>query len=269
MAIKINGQKGEGKELTKKFHIRGYPTVVLLDNQGDEIDRLCGFQNTEKEAYFQRLKDYTNDKNTIADLLNRIDSDPANLNLQYQMAQKYTGRWELAKAIPYFEQVLELDPDDQFGYQEDAKGYISVQTLYDSGNDRPLIELLEKSTNDERVAKGYEVLIRYYKSNKMKDDVLTAYEKVLVRFPENASFMNGFAWHIYENKISSRYNEGLEMATRAVNLKPDGAHIWDTLAWMEFEMGMLDSAIVHMRKAVLLEPDNEYFINNLAQFEGN
>jgi tetratricopeptide (TPR) repeat protein len=230
---------------------------------------LCGFRNNEKAVYVQRLKDYTDGKNTIADLLERIESDPQNIHLQYQMAKKFTGRWELDKAKPYFEQVLELDPDDQSGYQEDAQGYIAVQTLYETGNYQPLIDLIEKSTDDERVAKGYDVLIRYYKSKKMKDDVLMTYEEVLVRFPENPSFMNGFAWHIYENKISSRYKEGLEIATRAVELKPDGAHIWDTLAWLEFEIGMLDSAIVHMRKAVTLEPDNEYFINNLAQFEGN
>jgi tetratricopeptide (TPR) repeat protein len=80
--------------------------------------------------------------------------------------------------------------------------------------------------------------------------------------------MNGFAWHIYENKIGSRYQDALDIAKKAVRIEPDGAHIWDTLAWLEFELGMQDSAIAHMRKAATLEPDNEYFVKNLAQMQG-
>ena len=79
--------------------------------------------------------------------------------------------------------------------------------------------------------------------------------------------MNDCAWYIYLQKIKDRYEQGIELARKAVQLEPQAAHIWDTLAWLEFEDGQIDQAVEHMKKAVELAPQQEGYQENLKKLE--
>ncbi len=35
-------------ELTGRYHIRGVPTLIILDGSGQEVDRIAGFLEPEK-----------------------------------------------------------------------------------------------------------------------------------------------------------------------------------------------------------------------------
>jgi len=107
ISTRINGGKDPGKEYKKKFNIRGYPTVLLLNPDGTEIDRIFGWDG-KKQKYFQTLVDYTNGKNTIRDILSQLEKKPDDIDLNYRMAKKRAGRDELNLAKPYFETILNL-----------------------------------------------------------------------------------------------------------------------------------------------------------------
>jgi tetratricopeptide (TPR) repeat protein len=53
VAIKLNSER-EGRELAAKLGVRGLPTVVFLDADGNEWDRLSGF--APAPAFTQRLQ---------------------------------------------------------------------------------------------------------------------------------------------------------------------------------------------------------------------
>jgi tetratricopeptide (TPR) repeat protein len=268
VSIKLNGQEGEGKEYKAKFNVRGYPTTVLFRSDGTEIDRICGYDGN-KTAYFQALVDYLNGRNTVAELQARLEQEPDNVDVNYRLARRYVDRWEMSAAVPYFKRILELDLQDTHGYTEECRGYIAVEHLNTSGDDQPLISLLEQTADTSRLVQGYNALIRYYNRNQMQDKLLSAYERIIERLPENADMMNGYAWYIYEQKVKDRYQRGVELAQRAVQLRPDAAHIWDTLAWLEFENGQVGQAIEHMKKAVELAPQQEGYRDNLKKMEEN
>ncbi|MFQ5585071.1 MAG: thioredoxin family protein, partial [Calditrichia bacterium] len=111
VSLKIDGEKGEGPQLMKKFNIPGYPTLILFDPQGNEIDRVVGFGG-DKDEYVQTLKDYLQGKNTLNDYLARLKKDPGNVELNFTLAEKYLYR-DISKANKYFLKVLELDPQNK------------------------------------------------------------------------------------------------------------------------------------------------------------
>ena len=39
--------QAEGARLARKFRVRGYPTFVILDSQGREVDRILGAMSPE------------------------------------------------------------------------------------------------------------------------------------------------------------------------------------------------------------------------------
>lgn len=53
---KFDAEKGEGTELAKKYAVKGYPTMLILNNKGEELGRLVGSSRTPEE-FVQRLKD--------------------------------------------------------------------------------------------------------------------------------------------------------------------------------------------------------------------
>lgn len=44
VALQLDAEKGEGKELAEKFNIRAYPTFIVLDAGGTEVYRTSGFR---------------------------------------------------------------------------------------------------------------------------------------------------------------------------------------------------------------------------------
>jgi thiol:disulfide interchange protein len=47
----------QGKELAIRFRIRGFPTIVILNSQGQEVDRLVGAR--DKDTLIQGIRDIT------------------------------------------------------------------------------------------------------------------------------------------------------------------------------------------------------------------
>ncbi len=47
VSLKINAEKGEGVDLTKKYKIQGFPTIIFFDGNGEEVHRVVGFQDAK------------------------------------------------------------------------------------------------------------------------------------------------------------------------------------------------------------------------------
>ena len=266
ISIKVNGQKGIGAEYKKKFNVVGYPTVLLLNSDGAEIERLFGWRN-EPEIYFQTLVDYTNGVNTIEKLLTEYQAHPDNIERNYRIARRRMDRGERGLTRPYYEKILALDPDDTYGYRAESVGVLAVLDLYEHGDEQPLMDLLHGNRDPEQLRKGYDTLIRYYKAKGIKEKVLSAYDSVIVNLPENTGLLNGYAWYVYEQKIEERYEHAIACAEQAITIEPDKANIWDTLAWLEYETGQTQKAIAHMEKARALDPDRQYYSDNLEKMQ--
>ena len=126
---------------------------------------------------------------------------------------------------------------------------------------------MAKNTDDGFFESGYRNIIRFYKNEKKTDEVIKIYETVITKHPENTHQLNSYAWYIYENKISKKYERGIELAVKAVQLKPDGSGIWDTLAWLYFENGNIDKAVESINKAIELKPDEKYYRESLEKIK--
>jgi tetratricopeptide (TPR) repeat protein len=264
--LRIHGKKDEGPDFRKNYNIQGYPTVLFLNSEGEEIDRICGWSG-DKEKYYETIVDYANGKNTVAEISGKLKNDSTNINLNYQLAMKYVARWEGELAKPYFEKILTLDPENVKGYQEEAICYLAVYEVRVSKNPIPLHNFLKTTKNEKLIDIGYNNLIRYFSGEKDQIKLLEAFEAVVTELPRDAGYLNRYAWYIYENKLAEKYNRGIELARKAVELKPESAGIWDTLAWLLFETGKVDDAIDCMKKAIELDPNTKYYQENLEKME--
>ena len=78
-------------DFRKEFGVRGTPTVLFLDANGEELDRIVGYGG-EKDEYFQKVKDYDAGKNTLKALLADFVGKEGDADANFAMAEKYLDR---------------------------------------------------------------------------------------------------------------------------------------------------------------------------------
>lgn len=85
---------------------------------------------------------------------------------------------------------------------------------------------------------------------------------------ENTEQLNKVAWWCFENEY--KLEEAQAMALKGVELAPDDverANILDTAAEICNALGNCDQALEHIKMAIKLNPENEYFKDQLVKFE--
>ena len=70
VSLKINAEKGEGVDLTKKYKIQGFPTIIFFDADGVEVNRVVGYQDAK--AFLASMKIATAEK--LEKKASRIDN---------------------------------------------------------------------------------------------------------------------------------------------------------------------------------------------------
>jgi tetratricopeptide (TPR) repeat protein len=87
-----------------KYYARAYPTSILIRKNGEEVDRLVGFDSTD--AYLQTFVDFTNGIGTLDDLLGQAEGSE-DRSLFMEIADKYKYRGSASDAEAWFTKVIE------------------------------------------------------------------------------------------------------------------------------------------------------------------
>jgi len=66
VSVRFDMEKGEGKEIAKKYNVTAYPTFLLLNFQGQEINRVVG--KASAEEFVNKVKAALDPKNSIPGL---------------------------------------------------------------------------------------------------------------------------------------------------------------------------------------------------------
>ncbi len=87
----------------KKYKVSGFPTFVVTDSKGNEIDRIVGYLPAEE--FIQTVKDYKNGIGTLDDLLSKVEASP-DREMYFDIADKYKYRGAPEDATKWFEKVI-------------------------------------------------------------------------------------------------------------------------------------------------------------------
>src|SRR5436190_10980669 len=116
---KIDAEKGEGVDFAKKFKIAGYPTILFLDGDGNEVDRIYGY--VQAKDFMEMMTDYNKGVNTYTYLQKALASDPNNIDANLKMADKLIALGKNDDAKVLLNKIVEVDPQNNSGKTDDAK----------------------------------------------------------------------------------------------------------------------------------------------------
>ena len=133
---------------------------------------------------------------------------------------------------------LEADILTQAGYETEAMAVLDT-ALAESPDSMPLRyarAMLSEKRNDLPA---------------MERDLRT----ILARDPDNATVLNALGYTLADR--TTRFEEALQLITRALELRPDEPAILDSMGWIMFRTGRYDEALSYLRRAYTEFPDPE------------
>lgn len=252
--IKIDAEKGEGIAIAKKYGVRAYPTILLINANGEEIDRLLGY--IPPEPFLKSVKDYVIGVNSVAQVRAAVEKNPDDPVVQFAAATKYVSRNEPALAVGHYRKLLELDPENKLGHNEEAEFAVAVDVLQSEKNGAQLEAFAAKYPESANARRALGTLVTVSLRGGDAEGARKYFLRYTAKFPDDAGMMNSYAWTCAEKKIN--LDHAAETARAAVALARtdnERAMYLDTQATVEFGRGNVTEAITLEEKALGLVKD--------------
>jgi tetratricopeptide (TPR) repeat protein len=191
------------------------------------------------------------------DLAGQLERSPDDVHLMYKIARRHQANKEDYEASLVYEEILKRDPDDKYGYRTDALYWKATYDGVIRKKPENLITFISEHRDYKDIQGAYKWLVKTYVRRNEMDKAVEVYHNALQVFGKDAEFYNHYAWWVYENKVKSEYETALGYAMTAAESKPEAFYIWDTVAWLYFELGEQELAVDASTKALNLAPENE------------
>ena len=300
---KIDAEKGDGPKQKKKYRVRGYPTILFLDSQGAEIDRIVGYRPPEE--FLSELNRIKKGENTISEIISRYEKNKHHYPTQISLAEKFVtlNLPDSAKSIlddiyrkqkkksqldftiafrvsKLYYRIGSLDTSidllDQIvdsGVDSSDSGYF-YGLLYKAKRDTDTDRLLQYSyltENIDRKKQAYWQIIRILRKEK-KDPDLEAdiYQKAVELYGSDykylPSLLNSFAWRM--TQLEKKLDVALEKIDMALEYGED-IKILDTKAEVLWKLKRIDEAVRIIEKCILLDPKKKYYKDQKNKFLGS
>jgi len=268
IAIRLNAEEGEGPAIVERYHVVGYPTVLLLQPDGVEIDRIFGFMPADEFA--STVDGYQLGTGTIAQLRDQVAAEPTNLDLVYELGYRSAIRGETDQAITRLTQVIEVDADNGLGLRSQAH-FVLGKYLYlrGAGDTTAALEQFaiimdQFPSSPEASQVPFQNAIALCRSGD-ETAAREAFEAILAAEPDNVDAYNTVAWTCYRESFQLGW--GLEVAQRGLEIDATSHSLWDTYAELQNASGDVQGAIESTQQAMTLDPDEAYYQRQLERFQ--
>ena len=213
---------GEGDAVYERFSIRATPTVLILGNDGSEIDWHVGY-GPPPEKFLERVEKTVNGIDTFKVLSEKYAKKPKNIEVVFKLAQKFDDRYDEEKAKGLFNQVLSLDPDgmkgtteyrgEQVTYTEYAEFSLAMLAFYSRERDPNLFKgFIQKYPEGKMTKDAYMYLGTFYRRAGSKEEATKFFEEYTSKYPDDPNVLNYYVLRIIMDK--DNLDRGIELAEK-------------------------------------------------------
>lgn len=180
--VKINAELDSAT--TKAYNVSGYPTLVLVDKDGNEIDRIVGYLPADE--FVQKVDDYQNGVGTLEDLLGQAEG-ASDRELFLEIADKYKYRGAPDDAKIWFEKVIaEGDPADSLSGESRMSLADMLRRAKDYAGARDAFAKIAKDFKGTSFAEGADIWTAIvYRQEGDTAKAIAAFEKFIEVYPQS------------------------------------------------------------------------------------
>ena len=116
VCLRINA--ADYRELSEKYDVRGAPTILILDQEGNEVTRTQGL--IDSSTLLAKLVDSRTGKLAFKEARRLALRDRSNIQANWKVAQIYLEEGREDLAIPHLKNVIQYDAENQIGHTDNA-----------------------------------------------------------------------------------------------------------------------------------------------------
>jgi thioredoxin-related protein len=262
LKLVVDAEKGSGPDYAASFRVAGFPTIVLLNPDGSEIDRLPGYM--PMPGFLEVFQDYARGIGTLDALQEELAARPQDAELKLGIARKLDARGRVEETEALLQQIIDADPANAGGWTDDAAAALAIGRFQRTGDEALLEDLLMRWPGLEDGPQVYNALIGMASRRDDIPRVKTLLDRALADYPEDADLHNAYAWTAAE--LEWNLPHALEVALKAARLSGDAPGVLDTVAEVQFRLGDRQAALATIARALEQQPDDEYLLRQQAKF---
>ncbi|TCD48746.1 tetratricopeptide repeat protein [Chlorobium sp. N1] len=201
----------------------------------------------------------------VQDFRAAVRLDRMNSDLRQSLVTALLASERFPEALISVRRALRDFPAERLRYRV-LEGYV----LYESGNPQGAARLLERALRSPEIEGERELHLRALSTLAFAYDTLgqstksiPVYERLLVLDPQDALVMNNLAYSLAER--GTELEKARRLAEGAVSKEPLSGVFLDTLGWILYRQGAFDEALLRLRKAAELEPDEPEIFRHLSE----
>jgi thioredoxin-like negative regulator of GroEL len=127
--LRLNAEKDpDGISLRQEFDVNGYPTYLILDEDGNEVDRLQGY--IPSDQFISSVKEQVSSPTSFGRVRQKAEELPEDIEAQYQLAEKYVSRQMFGNAAQQYTKIVDLDPENSSGLVDASLFYLAESHIY-------------------------------------------------------------------------------------------------------------------------------------------
>ena len=101
-----------------RYRVRGYPTILVLKEGGDEIDRVVGYCRAPQ--FMAQVEDYLAGRNTLASMIAEEPAKKDSAAFVYRLGERFADHGLTDEARTRLALMPKLDPKNETGNVDDA-----------------------------------------------------------------------------------------------------------------------------------------------------
>lgn len=202
---------------------------------------------------YARLRDYPA---AVRELTAAAALDPQDLQAHYFLALIYTSLRDAAKAVGEYEIILKkLAADDP----RNAELLVYLAQLYQSqGQTEKALAQYEKVVALDPTNTGAMAIVAsYYLDRNRRPEAIDLFKRCIAQDPLDEGCLNSLSYTYAEDGVN--LDEAIVLVRRALEIRPDNYAYIDTLGWVYYQKGMYFEALKELSRAIELDKDPVIF----------
>ncbi len=263
--LAYDAEQGEGQNVARRYNVVAFPTLLVIDRRGKEVDRIIGLPPRRHLVMWLGLA--VSARDAMTRLAARVAARPKDMGLRLRAGTAMAMRGRKAEAVKHLDLVIKAagSPDTP-SRTLTAPQRLAARALLVRGKHLEL-----RSLKDHRAAADTLRALRVrYPTSREAD--LAVYPlaraehgrgrtksalRLLSWWARSVEQHRMVAWFCCRNKVGAK--QGLSHAQKAVKARPAAAVMWATLACVQALAGDKKAAGVSWGKALRLEPQVAWY----------